>query len=312
ARPRPGGQRRDRRPVLRDLSARVARRLAADRADGGGAVRRRAQAARCAGSRRPGPVRRAMTVEVLSAGALTTFQDRGRPGLAHVGVSPSGAVDREAYELGNRLVGKEPGAVALVGADAVTVELDAGEVLDVGPFQRGARVYVCVRGGFRAPAVLGSCSTDILTGIGPPPLRDGDVLELADAASGEPFRGDPPPRELGGELRLLLGPRADWFTPAALETLGSTAWTVTPAANRVGIRLDGPELERARTDELLSEGVVTGALQVPPSGRPILLLDDHPTTGGYPVIGVVRSEDCSRAAQLRPGDEVRFRVAPDA
>ncbi|HZS31638.1 MAG TPA: biotin-dependent carboxyltransferase family protein [Gaiellaceae bacterium] len=272
-----------------------------------------------------------MTVEVLSAGALTTFQDRGRPGLAHVGVSPSGAVDREAYELGNRLVGNEPGAVALeatlvgprlrfrepalvalVGADAVTVELDAGEVLDVGPFQRGARVYVCVRGGFRAPAVLGSCSTDILTGIGPPPLRDGDVLELADAASGEPFRGDPPPRELGGELRLLLGPRADWFTPAALETLGSTAWTVTPAANRVGIRLDGPELERARTDELLSEGVVTGALQVPPSGRPILLLDDHPTTGGYPVIGVVRSEDCSRAAQLRPGDEVRFRVAPDA
>lgn len=271
-----------------------------------------------------------MTVEVLSAGPLTTFQDRGRPGLAHAGVPPSGAVDREAYELGNRLVGNEPGAVALeatlvgprlrfrevalvalVGADVVTVEVDAGEVLDVGPFQRGARVYVCVRGGFRAPAVLGSCSTDVLTGIGPPPLRDGDVLVLGDSPPGEPFRGDLSPRDLAGQFRLLLGPRDDWFTPAAVETLATAAWTTTQAANRVGIRLDGPELVRARSDELLSEGLVTGALQVPPSGQPILLLNDHAPTGGYPVIGVVHSEDVSRAAQLRPGDPVRFRVVTD-
>lgn len=268
-----------------------------------------------------------MTIEVLTAGALTTFQDRGRPGLSHVGVSPSGAVDRDAYELGNRLVGNEPGAVALeatlvgprlrfrapalvalVGADILVVEVGAGEVLDVGPLQRGARVYICVRGGFRASAVLGSCSTDVLTGIGPPPLCDGDVLALGEEPPGAPFRGDPPRRELGGELRLMLGPRADWFTHAAVEALATSTWAVTPAANRVGIRLDGPELERARGDELLSEGLVTGALQVPPSGQPILLLNDHPTTGGYPVIGVVHSADCSRAAQLRPGDAVRFRV----
>jgi biotin-dependent carboxylase-like uncharacterized protein len=269
-----------------------------------------------------------VTVDVLSAGALTTFQDRGRPGFAHLGVPPSGVVDREAYELGNRLVGNESGAVALeatlvgprlrfrapalvalVGADVRVATVDAGGVLDVGPLQRGARVYICVRGGFSAPAVLGSCSTDILTGLGPSPLRDGDIVTLADAVARPPLRGDPPPRELGGELRLMLGPRTDWFTPETVDTLTTATWTVTPAANRVGIRLEGPKLALARDEELLSEGVVTGALQIPPSGQPILLLNDHPTTGGYPVIGVVCTEDCSRAAQLRPGDAVRFRVA---
>jgi biotin-dependent carboxylase-like uncharacterized protein len=266
-------------------------------------------------------------VEVLSAGPLTTFQDRGRPGLAHLGVPPSGAADRDAYELGNRLVGNAPGAVALettllgprlrfrtaalvalTGAEILTTAVDAGEVLDVGHCRTGARVYVCVRGGFVAPAVLGSCSTDLLTGLGPPPLHDGDLLAIGDAPPGEPDRRNPLPRMLTGDLRLLLGPRADWFAPAALETLATASWTVTPSANRVGVRLGGPELARARTDELLSEGVVTGALQVPPSGQPILLLNDHPTTGGYPVIGVVRSDDCSRAAQLRPGDTVRFHL----
>jgi biotin-dependent carboxylase-like uncharacterized protein len=268
-----------------------------------------------------------MTIEVLSAGALTTFQDRGRPGFAHLGVPPSGAVDREAYELGNRLVGNEPGAVALeatlvgpslrprapalvalVGADVLVVALNADEVLDVGPLQRGARVYICVRGGFSAPAALGSCSTDILTGLGPPPLRDGDILTLADAVAGPPLQGDPPRRALGGKLQLLLGPRDDWFTPETANTLATATWTVTPAANRIGIRLEGPELALARDDQLLSEGVVTGALQIPPSGQPILLLNDHPTTGGYPVIGVVRSKDFSHAAQLRPDDTVRFSV----
>jgi biotin-dependent carboxylase-like uncharacterized protein len=264
---------------------------------------------------------------VLSAGALTTFQDRGRPGFAHLGVPPSGAVDRDAYELGNQLVGNQSGAVALeatligpsmrfrvsalvalVGADVRVVAVGAGEVLDIGPLQRGARVYICVRGGFSAPAVLGSCSTDILSGLGPSPLRDGDILTLAGAIAGAPLREDLPSRGLGGELRLMLGPRADWFTPETVDRLATATWTVTPAANRVGIRLEGPELALARDDQLFSEGVVTGALQIPPSGQPILLLNDHPTTGGYPVIGVVCSKDCSRAAQLRPGDAVRFHV----
>ena len=163
--------------------------------------------------------------------------------------------------------------------------------------------------GFEAPAVLGSSSTDLLTGLGPPPLRDGDLLTIGDQATVDPEPLEAEPRTLTGELRLFLGPRDDWLTSAALDTLGKAQWKVTPAANRVGIRLDEPTLERAREGELLSEGLVTGALQVPPAG-PILLLNDHPTTGGYPVVAVVDSDDVSLAAQLRPGDTVSFRVTP--
>jgi allophanate hydrolase subunit 2 len=109
-------------------------------------------------------------------------------------------------------------------------------------------------------------------------------------------------------LRVVPGPRDDWFTAAALETLGSERWRVSASSNRVGIRLEGPPLERVRHDELLSEGLLTGALQVPASGQPILLMQDHPTTGGYPVIAVVRSDDIPVAGQLAPGTHVRFAI----
>jgi allophanate hydrolase subunit 2 len=105
---------------------------------------------------------------------------------------------------------------------------------------------------------------------------------------------------------VRLGPRDDWFEPAAAETLVSAAWRVSPASNRVGARLEGPRLERLADEELLSEGVATGSLQVPPSGQPILLLVDHPTTGGYPVIAVVAADDIPLAGQLAPGTSVRF------
>jgi biotin-dependent carboxylase-like uncharacterized protein len=271
-------------------------------------------------------------VDVLAAGLLTTLQDLGRPGLAHLGVPPSGAVDSPALELGNRLVGNPPGAaaleatlvgprlrfhapalVALTGAESamgvnVTVRVGPGELLDVGPCRGGARVYVCVRGGFEVPAVLGSRSTDLLTGIGPPPLRDGDVLTIGPTPAEPPHVEIQPvaPPAVPTTLRLLLGPRDEWLARGALDTLFAARWTVTNAANRIGVRLDGPKLEWARDDELPSEGLVTGALQVPPSGHPILLLNDHPTTGGYPAIAVVESRDLPRAGQLRPGDTVSF------
>jgi biotin-dependent carboxylase-like uncharacterized protein len=268
-------------------------------------------------------------VEVTRPGLLTTVQDRGRPGLAHLGVPPSGAADPAAYELGNRLVGNPPGAasleatldgpvlrfdrpttVALTGA--TTPELRTVEELEVGRCLRGARTYVAVRGGIDVEPVLGSRSTDLLTGLGPRPLRAGDVLEIGSVA------GDPPPdrpgtvptTELPDEpiLRVVPGPRDDWFTAAALETLCGEAWRVSSSSNRVGIRLEGPPLERVRGDELLSEGLVTGALQVPASGQPILLMQDHPTTGGYPVIAVVRSDDLRLGGQLAPRQSVRFAV----
>jgi biotin-dependent carboxylase-like uncharacterized protein len=266
-------------------------------------------------------------IEVVSPGLLLTVQDRGRPGLAHLGVPPSGAADPVAYELGNRLVGNRPGAAALEATldgpvlrfdrpttvaltGATRAEVRTALELDVGRCVGGVRTYICVRGGIDVEPTLGSRSTDLLTGLGPRPLRAGDVLEIGSAT------GDPPPRRPGTAptteppdepiLRVVLGPRDDWFTQVAVETLCSEPWRVSTSSNRVGIRLEGPRLERARSEELLSEGLVTGALQVPPSGQPILLLHDHPTTGGYPVIGVVRSDDLWLAGQLAPRQHVRF------
>jgi allophanate hydrolase subunit 2 len=158
--------------------------------------------------------------------------------------------------------------------------------------------------------VLGSRSTDLLTGLGPAPLRAGEVLEVGPEPAERPWPGSAFEHVLPDEplLRVRVGPRDDWFTAAALDTLCLAPWRVSSSSNRVGIRLEGPPLERARHDELLSEGLVTGALQVPPSGQPILLMRDHPTTGGYPVIGVVRSDDLWLAGQLAPRQHVRFAV----
>jgi allophanate hydrolase subunit 2 len=107
-------------------------------------------------------------------------------------------------------------------------------------------------------------------------------------------------------LRMHPGPRSDWFSGDVLATLTSTSYTVTGDSNRVGLRLDGPALVRIRHDELPSEGIVLGAVQVPPSGQPLVFLNDHPTTGGYPVVGVVDPHDLWQCAQLRPGEEIRF------
>ncbi|CAL9365659.1 biotin-dependent carboxyltransferase family protein [Streptomyces sp. enrichment culture] len=276
---------------------------------------------------------------VVRAGALTTVQDRGRFGHAHLGVPRSGALDPYAAALANRLVGNDEGAAVLettltgcavrpgravtvaVGGAPCPVTVDgrpapwgaavrvgAGAVLEVGPAVRGVRSYVAFAGGVAADPVLGSRSTDLLSGLGPAPLEDGMVLPLGEARpgaawyEGAPWRGVP--EEL--VLRLRWGPRDDWFTAGALRTLATSTYRVAAASNRVGLRLEGPPLERARAGELPSEGMVLGAVQVPPDGRPVVFLADHPTTGGYPVVGVVRSADLADAAQAGPGTRVRF------
>ncbi|CAM5536125.1 Biotin-dependent carboxylase-like uncharacterized protein OS=Streptomyces griseomycini OX=66895 GN=FHS37_004587 PE=4 SV=1 [Streptomyces griseomycini] len=156
--------------------------------------------------------------------------------------------------------------------------------------------------------MLGSRSTDLLSGLGPAPLTDGAVLPLG-IPRGDHARVDvapqpAPPDEL--VLRVTPGPRDDWFTPEAVRVLTSRTYHVSPASNRIGLRTTGPALERARPDELPSEGMVLGAVQVPPDGRPVVFLADHPTTGGYPVIAVVRPSDLPAAAQAAPGTPVRF------
>ena len=278
-------------------------------------------------------------IAVVRAGPLTTVQDLGRPGWAHIGVPPSGAVDRDALVLGNRIVGNDPATagleatlagpslqfrapalVALTGAEAnatvsgrpaaanALVRVAAGEVLELRGCVGGVRTYVCIRGGIEAEQTLGSRSTDLMSGLGPPPLRDGDVVRIGAEPRTPPsaHAEAPAPRPDVPVLRVIGGPRDDWFAPGALEALCASTWRVDPASNRIGLRLTGPRLERLDRGELLSEGLVTGAIQVPPSGQPIVLLNDHPTTGGYPVLAAVNSADVPLAAQLGPQSAVRF------
>ncbi|MFF2513068.1 biotin-dependent carboxyltransferase family protein [Streptomyces sp. NPDC058086] len=278
---------------------------------------------------------------VVRAGALTTVQDRGRPGHAHLGVPRSGALDAPAAALANRLVGNPVEAavlettlsgcalrprsvvtVAVTGAPCpvtvngrpapwgAPVRVPAGALLDIGPARTGVRSYVAVAGGVAVDPVLGSRSTDLLSGLGPPPLTDGTVLPLG-RPDGAHTRVDVvphpgPPSEL--VLRVTPGPRDDWFTASALRTLATGTYRVSSASNRIGLRTEGPSLERAVSGELPSEGMVLGAVQVPPDGRPVVFLADHPTTGGYPVIAVVRGADLPAAAQAVPGTPVRFMV----
>lgn len=277
-----------------------------------------------------------MTLHVLEVGPQVTVQDRGRPGWAHLGVPRAGALDRPAADLANRLVGN-PGEyavleallgsvtlrsergcwVAVTGASApVTIDgrarghgrpewLPAGSTLRVGRPETGLRCYVGVSGGIAVEPVLGSRSHDTLAGVGPPPVAPGDRLELGDPA-GPPRPHDTPRPPAPGPLRVVPGPRVDWFAPDAIERLCAAAYTVQADSDRVGMRLSGPPLERVRSGELASEGMVLGAVQVPPSGQPVVFLADHPPTGGYPVVAVVCEEDLWQCAQLRPGEQVRF------
>ena len=324
-------------------------------------------------------------IEVVRPGPLATVQDLGRPALGHLGVPRSGAADAASLRRANQLAGNPPDAAGLevtlgravlrfrrealaavagaaapvtltTGPDqAVTAvefgapfRVPAGTLLRIGTPAAGLRTYLAVRGGINVPAVLGSRSADLLSRLGPAPLRAGDLLPVGTAGHAGPAApsdtaappdstappdspypdSTAPPGtagpEVGGasragrhrgpgrtapvELRVLPGPRDDWFAAGAIAVLCGAGYVVTPASDRVGLRLDGPALPRASDSagELASEGMVTGALQVPPDGKPILLLADHPVTGGYPVIAVVRSADIGLAAQLRPGQPVRF------
>lgn len=186
----------------------------------------------------------------------------------------------------------------------------AGERLTVGTPTAGLRSYVGVRGGLGGPAALGSRSTDTMSGIGPEPLQAGAVLPVRTpkpgSIVGHPEVSPLPDREKATVLRVVPGPRQDWFSGETLQEFLRREWTVTPQSNRIGLRLNGHALTRSRDGELASEGTVRGAVQVPPEGQPVLFLSDHPVTGGYPVIAVVVHADLDKAAQLPPGTTVRF------
>ncbi|HET9019242.1 MAG TPA: biotin-dependent carboxyltransferase family protein [Acetobacteraceae bacterium] len=287
-------------------------------------------------------------LRVLKPGLHTTVQDLGRVGLQAFGVSVSGALDRDALRIANALVGNAPGEAALevlhagptleVTAPALRVALAAydGELViesagrrilpawQAVTLPRGTRLrivasraavcsYLAVGGGMDIPLVAGSRSTFVRGGFGGwqgRALAPGDDVPAPRLTppTGKLHRLETPPEAGSGPLRVVLGPQDDYFTAEAIATLCGADYVVTRAADRMGLRLDGPKLAHARGHDIVSDGAASGALQVPGDGRPVLLMADRQTTGGYPKIAAVCTADLPRAGRLRPGDRVRFAV----
>jgi len=279
------------------------------------------------------------SIHVQSTGGLTLVQDLGRSGWAHQGVGQSGAADRTAFALAQRLVGNPADAaalettlgglqvrpdgdciVAVTGAE-VDVDIDgsasercralllrAGQTLRLGTVTLGLRTYTAVRGGVDVERILGSRSRDTLGGIGPPPLRPGDELRVGGSAPitqawFEAVVANDVPREIS--LTIIPGPHDDVLDATGWQALTSQRWTVHADSDRIGVRLDGPPLNAPAAD-WPSFPVVPGAVQLPAHGRPIVLGADAGVTGGYPVLGVVEEADLSALAQAQPGTGVRF------
>jgi len=292
------------------------------------------------------PAHHTGSLSVLSPGFLTTVQDLGRNHFAHLGLSPSGAADAVSLRLGNLLVGNPPNAAALemtlVGAtivfnsacaialtgsdfgaslDGLTVRrwqtafVQPRQVLQCGATASGARCYLCVGGGILVETIMSSLSTHLQISLGGKQgraLRSGDTLEF-NAVNGprrafsvkpsifeDLFKPDP--------LRVTGGPQARMFSASERSLFFSSTYRVEEESNRMGLRLSGPSLTHTIRDEMITEGVSVGAVQVPPSGKPIILFVEHPTTGGYPKIANVISADMHRVGQLQPRNEVRFEL----
>jgi biotin-dependent carboxylase-like uncharacterized protein len=259
-------------------------------------------------------------------------------------VGQAGAADRGSLRLANRLVGNPESAagleillggltvralrrltVAVTGAPApadvdgmamghaCVLELPAGARLRLAAADTGLRAYLAVRGGIAVAEVLGSRSHDTLSGLGPEPVRAGVLLPVGPVPRQLPLVDTAPVAPPGAgviEARVVLGPRADWF--ADPRALFEGSWQVSTQVDRVGARVQrqagsGPPLVRAVRGELPTEGTTLGAIQIPPDGRPVIFLADHPITGGYPVIGVVVDAEVDSIAQARPGQLLRFR-----
>ncbi|HEY3644304.1 MAG TPA: biotin-dependent carboxyltransferase family protein [Gammaproteobacteria bacterium] len=278
-------------------------------------------------------------MEVLAPGRLTTIQDMGRDGYGYLGVPCAGAADRLNLRIANRLVGNPEGAAALemtaegaslrFDADArvaltggalelqldgapapmyQTLSVKAGMELRCGRITQGWRSYLAVAGGIQADPVLGSRSTDTLAKLGPAPLEAGMRVELGavPVPGAGAYLRSAPQYATRVRLRILAGLHQEWFAPEALLALRNSVFRVSSQSDRIGLRLEGSALQRIKQGELPSMGMVEGAVQVPGSGQPIVLMANHGATGGYPVIGKVIAADLHLAAQLPPGAEVGF------
>ena len=282
-------------------------------------------------------------IHVIRAGLLTTVQDLGRWGHQVRGVPVAGPMDTFSHRLANALLGNESSAatleitligpelqferacaVAVTGADfeiavggrplpvGVSTWLEDGALVHFGRRRAGSRAYLAVQGGIQTPPLLGSRATHLVSAMGGcngRPLAAHDVLPIYAGNVPPPVRRAPGltlPAAGRERLRVLAGPQADWFAPDAMRTLTSVKFRISPRSNRMGYRLEGPQLSRQRAGEPISEPLTFGAIQVPVAGEPILLMADRQTAGGYPKIGCVISADLPLAGQLAPGDFIEF------
>lgn len=288
------------------------------------------------------------SLEVLRSGPLSTVQDLGRPGYSRYGVPPAGVMDPFALEIGNILVGNSRATAGLEmtlvgikarfllrtiivitgGAGNFTLNgqtiscwrcllVEPGDVLDIGSITEGCRTYLTIAGGITVPDVLGSKSTYLPAHFGGwqgRPLKRGDFLPGLPVLAGQTIQA----RNLAYDsipnyskpctVRVIPGPNQELFPEEMLETFYANSYQVTPQSNRMGYRLQGPSLQSKPLGSLLSAAVVTGAIQVPPDGQPIILAADHQTTGGYPILGVIASVDFPKVAQLGVGRKLSFQA----
>lgn len=288
-----------------------------------------------------------MAIKVLFSGPLSTIQDGGRFGFMKAGVTTSGAMDLQAYNAANELVGNTAGeaviestlmgptlefeeetVIAMTGADMdprvdgkeiplyQPVWIKKGQVLSMQMAKNGCRSYLAVHGGIDVPIVMNSRSTNLKCHIGG---LEGRALWNGDLIPIHPFQGSEEEKSLilakkmtplhydtNVTVRVILGPQDSYFTDAGKLTFFHSTYAVSTDSDRMGFRLEGPEIESKNGVDIVSDGIAFGAIQVPPSGKPIVLLADRQTTGGYAKIGTLYSEDIPKFVQLKPGDTVRF------
>lgn len=283
-----------------------------------------------------------MAMKVLFPGALSTFQDQGRIGFQKYGITSSGSMDVRSAAMANALVGNDPKeavlemtvlgpilqfsspAVAAVAGAPMPLTLNQkpvpmntsfsiqpGDLLSFGGVSAGCRSYLAVKGGFALEPVMGSCSTNIKCRIGGfqgRPLNSGDEIPLSLEDPGSFTPKTLPviscPKEV--TLRTVAGPQEESFTEAGKQTFYSSAYQVSDSADRMGYKLIGTPVENTGSVDIISDGIVFGSVQIPPSGMPIVMMADHQTTGGYAKIATVISCDLPLLAQTKPGDTVRF------
>ena len=285
------------------------------------------------------------SIQVMRCGFMALVQDQGRFGFQELGVSVSGAADKEALDVGNILVGNPPGSAALevmlgdfeiefiesmmfalTGAETdarlddvsvgryLSYKAHAGSRLSLSNVRQGLRAYISVQGGVDTPKILGSRSTHIASGIGGfkgRGLQPGDVLMVGKPEPGDEYvsrcwDGDElPADEL--TVRVVLGPQDDEFSESGIQTFLSSTYVISDQSNRQGLRLEGSAIEslNGRYD-IVSDAVVNGSIQVPGDGKPIILLSDRQTTGGYLKIATVASVDIPRLGQVSPGNRITF------